>query len=73
MFLQIGAADSAMQVGGQGGDDVVQRLGHRGERIVGSEDDVIAAEDIDRCVQRLTVVGQTVGPQSACLATRQLG
>ena len=25
-----------MQVGGQGGDDVVERLGHRGEGIVGS-------------------------------------
>jgi hypothetical protein len=62
-----------MQVGWQGGDDVVERLGHRGEGIVGSEDDVIAAEDLDRRVQGLTVVGQTVGPQSACLATRQFG
>ena len=73
MFLQIGAADSAMQVGGQGGDDVVERLGHRGEGIVGSEDNVIAAEDLDRRVQRPTVVCQTVGPQSTCLATRQVG
>jgi len=60
VFLQIGAADSAMQLGGQGRDDVVERLGHRGEGVVGSEDDMIAAEDIDRRVQGPTVVSQTV-------------
>jgi hypothetical protein len=56
MVLQIGAADPAMQVVGQGGDDVVEGLGHCRERIVGSEDDVVAAEGVDRRIQRCAVV-----------------
>jgi hypothetical protein len=51
-----------MQVGGQGGDDVVEGLGHRREGVVGSEDDVVAAKDFNRCVQRGAVVCQAVAP-----------
>ena len=58
MFLQIGAADPATQVRGQVGHDVVDGLGHRREGVVGSEDNVVAAEDLNRCVQRPTVVCQ---------------
>jgi hypothetical protein len=58
VLLQIGAADPAMQVGGQGGDDVVEWLGHRRERVVGSEDDVVAAEDLNSLLQRQVVVSQ---------------
>jgi hypothetical protein len=47
-----------MQVGGQVGHDVVDGLGHRREGVVGSEDDVVATEDLYRCVQRPTVVCQ---------------
>jgi hypothetical protein len=73
MFLHIGTADPAMQVGGQGGDDVVDGLGHRREWVVGSEDDVAAAEDVDRCMKRVAVVCQTVAPQPPGQATRQVG
>ena len=62
-----------MQVGGQGGDDVVDGFGHRREWVVGSEDDVVGAEDVDRYVQRLAVVCQTVAPQLSGQATRQVG
>jgi hypothetical protein len=41
-----------MQVGGQGGDDVVKGLRHRLEWVVRSEDDVVVAENLDRRVQR---------------------
>jgi hypothetical protein len=50
VFLHIGAIDPALQVGGQGGDDVIDGLGHRREWVVGSEDDVLAAENVDRCM-----------------------
>ena len=73
MFLHIGAVDPALQVGGQGGDDVVDGLGHRREWVVGSEHDVVGAEDVDRRVQRLAVVRQTVAPQPSGQAARQLG
>ena len=73
MLLQIGAADPAVQVGGQGGDDVVEGLRHRLKRVVRSEDDVVGAEDFDRCVQRFTVVGQGVTPQLAGQPTREFG
>ena len=73
MLLQIGATDPAMQVGVQGGDDVVEGLGHRREWVVGAEDDVVAAEDLDRCVQRLAVICQRVAPQPAGQPTRQVG
>jgi hypothetical protein len=72
MLLQIGAADPALQVGGQGGDDVIEGLGHRLERVVRSEDDMIVAEDFDRGVQRFAVVGQGVTPQLAGQPTREL-
>jgi hypothetical protein len=62
-----------MQLGGQGGNHVVEGLGHRREGVVGSEDDVVAAEDLDRCLQRSPVICQTVGPQPAGQATRQVG
>ena len=62
-----------MQVGGQGGDDVVEGLRHRLERVVRSEDDVVAPEDFDRCVQRFAVVGQGVAPQLAGQPTREVG
>jgi hypothetical protein len=62
MLLQIGAADPATQVGGQVGDDVVEGLGHRRERVVGSEDHVVVAEDVDRRVQCRAVVRQAVAP-----------
>ena len=62
-----------MQVGGQSGDDVVEGLRHRLERVVRSEDDVIVAEDFDGCVQRFAVVGQGVTPQLARPPTRELG
>jgi len=73
VFLHIGAADPALQVDGQGGDDVIDGLGHRREWIVGSEDDVVAAEDVDRCLQRVAVVCQAVAPQPPGQATRQVG
>jgi hypothetical protein len=73
VLLQIGAADPATQVGGQGGDDVVEGLGHRLERVVRPEDDVAVAEEFDRCVQRFAVVGQGVTPQLAGQPTRELG
>jgi hypothetical protein len=73
LFLHIGAADPALQVGGQGGDDVIEGLGHRREWVVGSEDDVVAAEDGDCCMQRVAVVRQTVAPQPPGYATRQVG
>jgi hypothetical protein len=73
MLLQIGAADPAMQVGGQGGDDVVEVLRHRRERVVRSENDMVAAEEFDRCMQRFAVVGQGVTPQSAGQSTREFG
>ena len=73
MFLHIGAADPALQVGGQGGDDVIDGLGHRREWVVGSEDDVVAAEDVDRGMQRVAVVCETVAPQPPRKATRQVG
>jgi hypothetical protein len=60
-----------MQVGGQGGDDLVEGLGHRRERVVGPEDDVVGAEDLDGCVQPAAVVCQAVAPQSAGQPTRQ--
>jgi hypothetical protein len=62
-----------MQVGGQGGDDVVEGLRHRLERVVRSEDDVVVAEDFDRCAQRFAVVGQRVTPQLAGQPARELG
>jgi hypothetical protein len=73
VFLQIGAADPATQVGGQAGNDVVEGLGHRRERVVGSEDDVVASEDVDRCFQRWAVVSEAVAPQLAGQAARQVG
>jgi hypothetical protein len=62
-----------MQVGGQGRDDVVERLGHRGKGVVGSEDDVVAAEDVDRCIQGWAVVCQTVAPELAGQPAWQVG
>jgi hypothetical protein len=62
-----------MQVGGQGGDDVVEGLRHRLERVVRSEDDVVVAEDFDGGVQRFPVVRQRVTPQLAGQPTRELG
>jgi len=73
VFLHIGAADPALQVGGQGGDDVIDGFGHRREWVVGSEDHVLAAEDLDRRVQRVAVICQRVAPQPAGQATRQVG
>ena len=73
MLLQIGAVDPATQVGGQGGDDVVEGPGHRRERIVGSEDHVVAAKHVDRRLQRRAVVRQAVAPQPAGQPTRQVG
>jgi hypothetical protein len=73
MFLHIGAADPALQVWGQGGDDVIDGLGHRREWVVGSEDNVVAAEHVDRCLQRVEAVCQTVAPQPPGQATRQVG
>jgi hypothetical protein len=58
VFLQIGAVDPATQVGGQVRHDVVDALWHRGEGIVGSEDDVVAAENSNSRVQRIAVVCQ---------------
>jgi len=62
VFLHIGAVDPALQVGRQGGDDVIDGVGHRREWVIGSEDDVVTAEDVDRRVQRVAVVCQTVAP-----------
>jgi hypothetical protein len=73
VLLQIGAADPAVQVAGQGCDDVVEGLRHRGEWVVRSEDDVVVAEEFDGCMQRFAVVGQGVTPQSAGQPTRKLG
>jgi hypothetical protein len=73
VLLQISAANPATQVSGQGGDDVVEWLRHRLERIVRSEDDVIVSEDVDRCVQRFTVVGEGVTPQLAGQPAREFG
>jgi hypothetical protein len=73
MVLQIGAVDPATQVVGQGGNDAVEGLGHRRERVVGSEDDVVAAEDVEGCMQRRAVVCQAVAPQPAGQPTRQVG
>jgi hypothetical protein len=73
VFLHIGAIDPALQVGGQGGDDVIEGLGHRREWVVGSEDDVLAAENVDRCMQGVAVVCQTVAPQPAGYTARQVG
>ena len=61
-----------MQVGWQSVNDVFERLRHRGEGVVGSEDDVVAAEGLDRCQHRFAVVCQTVAPQPAGQATRQV-
>ena len=61
------------QVCGKIGHDVIEGLGHRREGIVGSEDDVVAAEDLNCCVQRLTVICQRVAPQRAGQAARQIG
>lgn len=72
MILQILAADPVMQVVGQGGDDVVQRFGHRGEGVVGTENDVVAAEYLDRRVQCSAVVCQAVAPQKAGQSAWQL-
>jgi hypothetical protein len=58
VFLQIGAADPATQVDRQVADDVVDGLGHRREGVVGSEDDVIVAKELHRCVQHPTAVRQ---------------
>jgi hypothetical protein len=58
VFLQIGAADPAAQISGQVGHDGVDGLGHRREGVVGREDDVILAEDLERSVQRQTAVCQ---------------
>jgi hypothetical protein len=58
VFLQICAADFLTQVGGQVGHDIVDGLGHRREGVVGSEDDVVAAEDVNDHVQRSMVVCQ---------------
>jgi hypothetical protein len=73
VFLHICAADPALQVGGQGGDYVIDGFGHRREWVVGSEDDVVATEDVDRCMQRIAVVCQTVAKQPPRQATRQVG
>jgi hypothetical protein len=73
MLLQIGAMDPAMQSCGQCGDDVIERLGHRGERVVGAKDDVVVAEDLNGGQQRLAAVGQRVAPQPAGQPTGQLG
>jgi hypothetical protein len=62
-----------MQIGGQGGDDVVERLRHRGEGVVGSKDDVVVAEHVNRCVQRIAAVSERVTPQLAGLPTWKLG
>jgi len=70
MLLQIGAADPATQVSGQGGDDAVKGLRHRRKRVIGSEDNVVVAEYLDRCVQRSAVIGQAVAPQSSGQPTR---
>lgn len=47
MLLHIRPADFATQTVGQGGDDVVERFGHRDEGVVGAEDDVVGAEYVD--------------------------
>jgi hypothetical protein len=73
VLLQIGVADPATQVGWQGGNDVVEGLGHRRERVVGSEYDVVASEDVDRCVQRWAVVCQAVAPQPTGQTAGQVG
>jgi len=70
VLLQIGAADPATQVSGQGGDDVVKRLRHRRKRVVGSEDHVVGAEHMDCCRERVMVVGQAVTPQLSGQPTR---
>jgi hypothetical protein len=72
VFLQIGAADSVPQVGGQLTDDVVDGLRHSRERIVGAEDDVLAAEHLHRRVQRVRAVGQRVAPESTGKAAWQV-
>jgi hypothetical protein len=56
--LQICARDPAMQVGGQVGNDVVEGLGHRRKGVVGSEDNVVTAEHLQRCIQRVPGVCQ---------------
>jgi hypothetical protein len=58
VFLQIGAADPAPHIGGQVGYDVVDRLGHGREGVVGAEQHMIAAEHINGVLERPTVVSQ---------------
>jgi hypothetical protein len=58
VLLQIGAADPVLQVGGEVGDDVIDRFGHRREGVVGSKDDMVVAENLQGCIQDSTVVRQ---------------